>query len=110
MPPDPYTFTTMAAPYMHWNVELPGPGHASSSSLPEIVNVLPGDTLVFCGAAAAIIFPEGLMDSESESAPGIFRVNPLADDGSYTYHVVYPGEEAPRTKGTVRIGLICELD
>ncbi len=106
MTPDTYTSTAMAVAYMHWNVELPSPGNASPSSLPEIVNVLPGDTLVFSGAAATITFAEGLMDSESGPAPGAFRVNPLADDGSYTYHVVYPGEEASPAKDTVRIGLI----
>ena len=108
MTPDRYPFTAMAATYMHWNVELPNPGTISAASLPELVNVLPGDTLVFSGADATILFPEGLM--EPGSAPGTFRVDPLADDGPYPYLVVYAGEDAPRTRGTVRIGLLCELD
>ena len=105
MTPVTDTPTATAAVYMHWNVTLSAPGETAPSSLPEIVNVLPGDTLVFSGASATVIFPEGLMDAESELAPGTFRIDPLADDGSYIYHVVYPNGEFPPAKGTVHIGL-----
>ena len=99
------TPTATAAVYMHWNVTLSAPGETAPSSLPEIVNVLPGDTLVFTGASATITFPEGLVDSDVELEPGTFRIDPLADDGSYTYHIVYPGEQTPPAQGTLRIGL-----
>ena len=106
MTPDTHTPTAMGAVYMHWNVDLPGPEATPPSTLPEITNILPGDTLVFTGASATITFPDDLMDGESGLAPGTFRVNALADDGSYTYHVAYPGQEAPPATGTVRIGLM----
>ena len=107
MTPATHTLTATAAVYMHWNVTLSTPGETAPSSLPEIVNVLPGDTLVFIGATATVVFPDGLMDSEVELSPGTFRVDPLADDGSYTYRIVYPDEQTPPAKGTLRIGLTC---
>lgn len=75
----------LAAVYIHWPIAL---AETAEGLLPEpraVLQVLPGDTLVFTGPPATVTFPPGLTIPESGPVPGTFQVHREAQDGCYTY-------------------------
>ena len=90
---------------IHWNIDLACTEDGLKPDPPEVVNVLPGDTIVFTGATATVTFPPGLTEPLSGPAPGAFKVHPSARDGRFAYRIDGASEEAGSASPSVKIGL-----
>ena len=90
---------------IHWNIDIARTDDGLQPDPPEIDNVLPGDTIVFTGAASTVTFPAGLTEPQSGPVPGAFRINPKARDGRYAYRIDGAAEGAGGASPSVRIGL-----
>jgi len=90
---------------IHWNVAITRTENTLQPNPPEVVNVLPGDSIVFTGAPATVTFPPGLTTPLSGPAPGTFRINPSARDGHYTYRIDSASEDVAGVAADVKVGL-----